>query len=200
MKTLSPEIGLTSAENLLPWHRHLTDRMKQTARLQTLDSLYLNILDIAIAVTGADKGNIQLLNAKSGVLEIVSHRGYQAPFLKFFMQVKREQRSACGVALLRAERVIVPDISKSPIFKGYESERVLLQAGIRAVQSTPMFNHRKAVIGVINTHFNRPHTPPLNHLKLLDSLSSWASGLIQYNKGTTKTSPLKPGVISKLAG
>jgi DNA-binding response OmpR family regulator len=46
-------------------------------------------LDAAIAITRADKGNIQLLNAESGMLEIAAQRGFERPFLSFFCQYRR---------------------------------------------------------------------------------------------------------------
>jgi CheY-like chemotaxis protein len=38
-----------------------------------------DILDAAIEITGADKGNIQLLDPETGVLEIAVRRGFRAP-------------------------------------------------------------------------------------------------------------------------
>ena len=99
-------------------------RMQQvsTRLLQAGDfSLLLHdILDAAIEITGAQMGNIQLL--EGDVLRITAQRGFDRPFLEFFASVHGDQ-AACGAALQRGERVIVDDVSNSPIFVGYAGPR-----------------------------------------------------------------------------
>ena len=94
-------------------------RMEQvsTRLLQAGDfSLLLHdILDAAIEITGAQMGNIQLLEAD--VLRITAQRGFERPFLEFFASVHGDQ-AACGAALQRAERVIVDDVVTSPSLSG----------------------------------------------------------------------------------
>ena len=70
-----------------------------TRLVQTSDpaALLLEIVDAAIAVTGADMGNIQLLDHASGRLRIVASRGFDRPFLEFFDTVQ-EGHAACGMA------------------------------------------------------------------------------------------------------
>jgi hypothetical protein len=46
------------------------------------------ILDAAINLTGADKGNIQLPDAASGSLVIAAQRGFEEPFLNIFANVR----------------------------------------------------------------------------------------------------------------
>ena len=48
------------------------------------------ILEGALRITGAPKGNIQLFNPSSGAIEIAVHRGFEEPFLKFFAAVRDE--------------------------------------------------------------------------------------------------------------
>ena len=59
------------------------------------------IVEAGIAITGADMGNIQLL--EDGALRIVSQRGFEAPFLDFFDVVHNDQ-AACGSAPAATER------------------------------------------------------------------------------------------------
>jgi CheY-like chemotaxis protein len=68
------------------------------------------IIAAAIAVTGADKGNIQLLEPQSQCLKIAAQRGFEEPFLKFFAEVTTEEASVCGRALRSSERVVVEDV------------------------------------------------------------------------------------------
>ena len=114
-------------------------RMQQlsTRLLQAGDfSLLLHeILDAATEITGAQMGNIQLL--EGDVLRITAQRGFETPFLAFFDAVPGDQ-AACGTALERGERVVVDDVLTSPIFVGTPALEVMVAAGARAVQSTPL--------------------------------------------------------------
>ena len=114
-----------------------------TRLLQAGDfSLLLHdILDAAIAITGAQMGNIQLLEGDH--LRIAAQRGFDRPFLEFFAWVPGEQ-AACGTALQRGERVIVDDVLNSPIFVGTSALDVMVAAGAHAVQSTPLVSRSGA--------------------------------------------------------
>src|SRR3974390_1889561 len=103
----------------------------------SLEPVLGEIVDVAIAVSGADFGTIQLLEAKSSDLRIVAHRGLPQWWLDFWQNVSKGQGS-CGIALERGERVIVEDVERSPIFIGTPALEIQLQAGVRAVQSTPL--------------------------------------------------------------
>ena len=99
-----------------------------------------DILEAAIEITRADKGNIQVLDPKSDMLVLTSQRGFERPFLDFFAQVKRGEAAVCGTAMQKSERIVVEDVTQSEIFAGQESLGVLLDAGVRAVQSTPLLS------------------------------------------------------------
>ena len=71
------------------------------------------IVEAGIAITGADMGNIQLL--EDGALRIVSQRGFEAAFLDFFNTVHNDE-AACGSALRAGQRVIVDDVATSSLF------------------------------------------------------------------------------------
>ncbi len=120
------------------------------------------IVATAIAVTGADKGNLQLLEDESGTLRIAAQRGFADPFLKFFARVSNKDA---------AERVIVEDVTQSEIFAGQPSLKVLLEANVRALQSTPLVSSSGQVFGMISTHFRLPHRPGDRDLRLMDLLA-----------------------------
>ena len=158
-------------------------RMQQvsTRLLQSGDfSLLLHeILDAAIEITGAQMGNIQLLDGD--LLRITEQRGFDSPFLEFFEEVHGEQ-AACGTALQRAERVIVDDVAKSDIFEGTALE-VMLAAGARAVQSTPLVSRSGRMLGMFSTHYRHaPQQPSDRALRLLDILARQAADLIEQKQ------------------
>ena len=158
-------------------------RLHETASLCARDGVepkvcLTAVLAAAIELTGASKGNIQLLDA-SGALKILVHRGFEAPFLEFFGQVDGATTAACGTALQRASRVLVPDVVTSGVFAGTPALRVLLDAGVRAVQSTPLVSSKGRVLGMISTHFDAPHEVGERELRLLDLLARQAADLLE---------------------
>jgi PAS domain S-box-containing protein len=142
------------------------------------DQCLASIVEAAISVTGADKGNIQLLDPESGSLVIAVHRGFEEPFLNFFANV-RDDNSSCGTALRTGERVLVEDVTQSEIFAGKPSLDVLLEAGVRAVQSTRLVNSAGKLLGMISTHFTRPHRPGESELRFMDLLARQAGDFLE---------------------
>lgn len=136
------------------------------------------ILDAAIALTAADKGNIQLIDLPSGALVIAVHRGFDPPFLKFFERVS-DDSSACGVAMESGKHVLVEDVQQSAVFAGKPSLEVMLQAGARAVLSVPLVSNRGTVFGMISTHYKKPHRPDERELRLVGLLAKLAADYVE---------------------
>jgi len=135
-----------------------------------------HVLQLAIGITAADKGNIQILDPLSRTLSIVVHEGFEEPFLRFFKEVNHRE-AACGTALKLLERVVVEDVRESPIFAGTESRDVLLKAGVQAVQSTPLVANG-CIVGMISTHYRVPTHPTREQLHLLNLLAQIAADFI----------------------
>jgi PAS domain S-box-containing protein len=159
-------------------------RMQQvsTRLLQAGDfSLLLHdILDAAVEITGAQMGNIQLLDGDC--LRITAQRGFDTPFLAYFDSVHGDQ-AACGTALQRGGRVIVDDVQNSAIFRGTPALEVMLAAGAQAVQSTPLVSRSGRVLGMFSTHYRHaPQQPSERALRLLDILARQAVDLIEQKQ------------------
>ncbi|HLW49218.1 MAG TPA: SpoIIE family protein phosphatase [bacterium] len=144
-----------------------------------VDARLGDILDAAIAIMRAAKGNIQLLDPESSLLEIAAHRGFEQRFLGFFARVDGGDAAACGAALQSGQRVIVEDVMRSDVFAGHPSFGVLVGAGVRAVQSTPLVSSAGRVLGIISTHFDRPHRPTERELRLMDLLARQAADYLE---------------------
>jgi PAS domain S-box-containing protein len=140
-----------------------------------LQPLLEEVLRAIIALQNADFGNVQLFNAKTGALDIVAQRGFQREFLDYFATV-REEGAACGRAFVRRERVIIEDVETDPGFAPHR--RIAANAGFRAVQSTPLFSRSGEPLGMISTHFRRPHRPLLHELRLTDLYARQAAEMI----------------------
>jgi PAS domain S-box-containing protein len=137
------------------------------------------IVDAAISITHADMGNIQLLDPGSRTLEIAAYRGHEKWWVDFFESVPAGAGAACGAALQQVSRVIVEDVTKSPVFVGTPALEVQLRAGIRAVQSTPLIGSSGDLVGMISTHYRTPRRPDERDLRLLDVLARQAADMIE---------------------
>jgi hypothetical protein len=104
-------------------------------RRKRRDQILSAVLETAIRSTAANFGNIQLVEPETEQLVIHVERGFRLPFLQFFDRVECGQ-AACGIALSSGKRVIVHDTANSAIFLGTAALEVLLDADVRAVQST----------------------------------------------------------------
>jgi hypothetical protein len=114
------------------------------------------VVDAALEVTGADMANLQLVDPLSGDLYIAEQYGFDKLFLDFFDHV-HEGSAACGTAFRCRGRVIVEDVTQSPIFWRTNALEVLLDARVRAVQSSPLISRSGAILGVVSTHWSSPY-------------------------------------------
>jgi two-component sensor histidine kinase len=128
------------------------------------------ITKTAIAISEADKGNLQLFDAASGSLTIVAQQGFEEDFLKFFASV-RGNDAACGAAMRTAKQIVVDDVLTSEIFVGQPAQKVLLEAAVRAVVSTPLMSSKGSLLGVLSTHFTWPRNWSERQLRLINILA-----------------------------
>jgi GAF domain-containing protein len=113
----------------------------------------LQVLDVAIGLTGADMGTLQRFDERADCLTIVASRGFSTEALTFFGVVRRDTNTTCAAALMRRMRVFVEDVSTSYLFVGTRELDMLRAGGIAAVQSTPLISSNGHLWGVITTHF-----------------------------------------------
>ena len=139
------------------------------------------ILDVGIEISGADKGHIQLFDSESGQLNIAAQRGFDDPFLEFFAAVT-DGNSSCGVAMQSHQRVVVEDVTDSEIYAGKPSLSVLLEAGVRAVQSMPLVSSTGKLLGMVSTHFSEPHRPTEQEMRLMDLLARQTADYLERKR------------------
>jgi two-component sensor histidine kinase len=140
------------------------------------ETCYDEITRTAIAISGADRGNLQLFDEASHSLRIVAQQGFG---LKFFDSVDHHVAASCGTAMTSNEQVIVDDVLTSEIFIDQPAQKLLLEAGIRAVISTPLRSSKGNLLGVISTHFSRPGHPSERQLRLTNILARQAADYLE---------------------
>jgi PAS domain S-box-containing protein len=166
------------AEELTALRRlhNFTSRLLATSELQ---SVLQEVLNESMALQNADFGNVQLIDPRTGALEIVAQKGFQEEFLTHFRSVQ-EADSACGRALQQGQRVIIEDVVTDEAFAPHR--QVAASAGFRAVQSTPLFSRNGEPLGMLSTHFRAAHRPSERELRLTDLYVRQAAELIERKR------------------
>jgi len=165
------------AVEILKWAR-LSQLGLRFVMEDNLQALLADVLKAAIEITYADKGNIQLIG-KRNTLKIVAQYGFNRRFLDYFNEVTEDTHAACAKAYETKKRVIVEDVTESTLFKKTKSLEVLLEADVRAVQSTPLFTQKGEFLGIVSTHFKQPSKFDRDVLPLLDVSMRYAAECIK---------------------
>ena len=169
--------------------RQLVSELAATQQLQKIsiqlirasdpEVLYEKILDAAMTIMRSDFASMQMFYPERGELRLLAYRGFNPTAAAFWEWVRPGSGSTCGAALATGDRLIVPDIELSGFMAGSEDLETYRHTGIRAVQSTPLVSRTGAMLGMISTHWRRPHQPSERDLRLLDVLARQAADLIE---------------------
>jgi hypothetical protein len=146
----------------------MTDRL---FRCDTFERAIWTVLDDAIALLGAEYGNVQLITGQD--LVITAQRGLPREFLETFRRVRRGNGSACGRALLLGDPVVIPDVQMDGQFTVFrETARY---SHFRAVQSTPLATENGNKLGIVSTHFANVHAPSKIEMETLKAYGTVAA-------------------------
>jgi signal transduction histidine kinase len=144
-------------------------------------SLLNEIVAAAIDITSAVMGTIQVVDDTGG-LTIAAQSGFKAPFLDFFKRVDASTDSAYGTALASRERVIVDDVTQDSVFHNSPSLKVLMGAGVRGVQLTPLVCPSGKLVGMFSTYYSTsPHLEDAD-LRWLDLMARQAEDLLERRR------------------
>lgn len=140
-------------------------------RVGTVDHLVPALLEQAMALVGADLGDVQVLDPSVDALRLVAHAGFDHTFADVFGLVT-DDGTASGRALRRGCQVWLPDVELDEGFAPYRSTAAAY--GVRSVQSTPLLDYAGRVVGVVSTHWREPHLPDPVDLHLLEMYADYA--------------------------
>jgi hypothetical protein len=155
--------------------RRLHKLTKDLGGISRLDSLLPAVLAGALSLMKADLGNIQLVDPATGALRIVTQAGFGPEFLEHFAVVGDGDGSACARAATQCAQTVVTDVRSDPDFAPHRD--IAAASGFRGVQSTPLVDHAGHLIGMVSTHFRRPHRPSdraLRNMELYGDLAGEA--------------------------
>ena len=115
----------------------------------------------------------------TGELRLLGHRGFNPEAAKRWESVLPETPTACGEALRTGRRVVVPDVRNCDFMAGGEDLR---EAGILAVQTTPLVSRSGALLGMVSTHWREPHELSVSELRALDILIRLAADVLERSQ------------------
>jgi hypothetical protein len=115
----------------------------------------LQVLDQAMKLDGATKGNVQLVDRELGRLQMVVQRGFDIPFLQLFEFVRPDDPTCCARAFRYQRRVLIPDVAEDLLSGPYLS--ICRDNNFQAAQSTPIIGEDGLVKGVFSTYFPKAH-------------------------------------------
>ncbi|RPI42504.1 MAG: PAS domain S-box protein, partial [Hyphomicrobiaceae bacterium] len=192
--TIARQLGFSlermrAEESLREAQSRLVSELAATQQLQKIstqliqenevETLYEHILDAAVAIMRSDFASMQKLFPERGELRLLAYRGFDPAAAAFWEWVRPGSGSTCGVAFRTGKRSVAADVDLSDFMAGTEDLKTYRKAGIRAVQSTPLISRTGRLLGMISTHWRKPHQPQEHELRLLDVLARQAADLIE---------------------
>ena len=166
------------------WDGHIGVREPDPARSLRCGE-FERIVDRAVALMRSDYASLQMLfpdRESGGELLLLSFRGFNPEAATFWEWVRADSKSTCGIALRDHQRVIAADIASCDFMAGSEDQAIYLQTGIGACQTTPLTGPAGDVVGMISTHWRRPHQPSNDDLRLFDTLAREAAEIIEMRR------------------
>jgi GAF domain-containing protein len=103
-----------------------------------------------------------------------------AEFLEYFAVVD-DDHAACGRAARTGAQAVIVDVDTDPGFAPHRG--IAAATGFRSVQSTPLVDYSGRLIGMVSTHFRRPHRPPDRDLQILQGYGDVAGEAIAGHLG-----------------
>jgi PAS domain-containing protein len=144
-----------------------------------VETLYEKILDAAVAIMRSDFASMQMFYPERGALRLLAYRAFPPTAAASWEWVRPGSGTSCSAALATGCRSIVPDVELSDFIAASKDLEALRQTGIRAMQSTPLFSRAGGLLGMISTHWRRPHEPSERALQFLDVIARQATDLIE---------------------
>lgn len=141
------------------------------------------VLYSARFVTAAPMGDVQIIDPCSGDLRLEAHHRLPPEFTSFFAYVDRD--SSCAHSLRSGVRAVAGEVRTSPLFGDEATRQMLLTAGVRSVQWTPLLD-RGHVLGAVSTMHPEPNqTPSPRECELLDRIGREAGAWLAWHRRAT---------------
>ncbi len=162
----------------------LQELSTQLIRADNVEALYDQLLATMLKIMRSDFATIQRFHPERGTegeLYLLRDYGFGEFDTGCWEWITPHSRSSCGLALKTRRRVVYADVLQCDYIAGSDVLEQYRQAGIRAVQTTPLLSRSGAVLGMISTHWREPHELTEGEIRSLDVLARQAADLIERN-------------------
>lgn len=136
------------------WLRFLVEAMSRLWQITDLREGLQEVLATAMQLLATEKGNVQLLDPMKQVLVIAAQKGFEKEFLDHFAEVSATCNSVCGQAFKAHKQIVVDNVDEDIYFAPHL--RIARNAGIKAIQSTPLYDYQGRPVAMISTHSAEP--------------------------------------------
>ena len=156
--------------------RRLQAMSVQLSTTLELKPILQETLRTATAMEGTDLGFLSLCDEEERHLRIGASVGF-APEILSALDSIAAGSGACGRAMQMRGRVIIEDIETDAAFAPHRE--IARAAGVRAIHSTPLVTRAGKLVGVLSTHFRKPHRPSDREMHLIDLCARQAVDFIE---------------------
>jgi hypothetical protein len=133
-----------------------------------------------MALVGGDFGDIQIVDPATGSLRLITQAGFGPEFLDYFAVVE-DVHSTCRRAARQGAQTAVADVRADPRFTPHRE--IAAAARFRAAQSTPLVDYAGHLIGMVSTHFQRPHRPSDRDVRVMELYADFAGEALTRHLG-----------------
>jgi PAS domain S-box-containing protein len=147
-----------------------------------LDSLHDRLLDAAIRLMSSDMASMQTFDPERNQLRLVAWKGFHPQSAAFWECVHLDSGSTCGMAFSSGCRAVAADVETCDFMAGTADLDEYRRSNIRAVQSTPLVSRSGQLLGMISTHWRKPHRFTERALRRFDLLARQAADLLDRSK------------------
>ena len=130
-------------------------------------------------IQGADFGLVQLLDPRTGALDIAAQRGFD-PRILHDVTYLHSSDSARLRTVRQGERITIEDVAHDATYAPLLPAAT--NAGYRALDATPLFGHGGEILGVLATYFRQPHRPSEREFRLTDLYARLAGEMIERGR------------------
>ena len=149
------------------------------------DTLYSKLVEAAATIMRSEVCTVQIFHPErgpAGELQMLASRGLSPEGVRFWEWVRGDSGCTCGEVLRTGKRAIAEDVATCAFMDGKPDRDAMLAEGIRAGQSTPLITRSGKLVGMISTHWTRPHRPSERDLRMFDILARPTADLIERKR------------------
>jgi len=140
------------------------------------------------------KGSVMLFDPSKELLSLASAPGLPGDYKELLENgIPAEPKAGpCGAAAYLKERVIVPDIAQSPLFKPFkEVVKWAVNNGLLAVWSQPVTASNGELLGIIANYSSRVGEPSADNLRVLEWSAKIAAIAIERKQAEEREKELQ---------